>query len=243
MRNIYFMGQNKSIVLYPYQNQIHCLTLGGGRGWRPVIAANDYGEGLSDIFYRGVVYYCYLNRNGEIVIKNVTEQTEEKRFVPGQGEQFFVPELVSYDRKLLLLYFIYSPEKGTYRMCGEMVFEEKKFTLPKEFDQLPEYSAQVRREQMILAFFLPEYSECYVSERFGSFAKLKHAADFENDSVKLQQDFQKKLQSEQNRYAAELQKKDAVIESIKKQYEDLMDTAGKYREEAIKWRKKYLIKK
>ena len=38
----------------------------------------------------------------------------------------------------------------------------------------------------------------------------------------------------------ELAQKDLLIESIKKQYEELMQVAQTYREEAIKWRSKFL---
>lgn len=41
-------------------------------------------------------------------------------------------------------------------------------------------------------------------------------------------------------YKKQLLEKDALIESIKQQYNELMDTASKYRAEALKWRSKFL---
>ena len=41
-------------------------------------------------------------------------------------------------------------------------------------------------------------------------------------------------------YERELEQKDLLIESIKQQYEELMQVAQTYREEAIKWRSKFL---
>ena len=38
----------------------------------------------------------------------------------------------------------------------------------------------------------------------------------------------------------EISQRDAIIESAKRQYNELMDTATKYRDEAIKWRGKFL---
>lgn len=42
-------------------------------------------------------------------------------------------------------------------------------------------------------------------------------------------------------YEKQLLEKDELIESIKQQYAELMDTATKYRAEALKWRSKFLV--
>lgn len=41
-------------------------------------------------------------------------------------------------------------------------------------------------------------------------------------------------------YENQLREKDAIIDNIKLQYDNLMDIANKYRDEAHKWYKKYI---
>jgi len=51
---------------------------------------------------------------------------------------------------------------------------------------------------------------------------------------------ERKRMQEIQQYQRELYQRDLLIESIKQQYEELMEVAERYREEAIKWRSKFL---
>ena len=51
-----------------------------------------------------------------------------------------------------------------------------------------------------------------------------------------------KEQEQNNILKRKIAEQDAIIESIKQQYEDLMNTALQYREEAAKWHNKYYSK-
>ena len=50
----------------------------------------------------------------------------------------------------------------------------------------------------------------------------------------------KELSEETEQLRSEIAKRNAIIDSAKRQYDELMNTAIKYRDEAIKWRNKFV---
>lgn len=71
----------------------------------------------------------------------------------------------------------------------------------------------------------------------------KRESEFQEEIVQKEKEFQKQFEEQEARYQAELQKEEKLklmLESAKKQYSELMEVATKYRDEAIRWRSKFI---
>lgn len=64
--------------------------------------------------------------------------------------------------------------------------------------------------------------------------------DFEKQLSSMTSHLKKELSLEAEQLHAEIAKRNAIIDSAKQQYDELMNTAIKYRDEAIKWRNKFV---
>lgn len=239
MGNIYFLGQNKKIVVYPFRNQIYRATLEGGQVLRPVLLSGDYLGGLSDAYYKGTVYFSYMNRKREIMIQNVTEQTPEYKLdenVFGEGTACFSPQLVVWKEQLLLFCIIKEISGKMVTLEGIFPFEDRKMRIPETFSEDACYTCQCFGDSLLLSVRESGTYRFFLSEREGEIRELGKELSGQQ-SVALQGQMQ--LQD----LEAKVKEKEAIIGSVKVQYEDLMNTALQYREEAKKWREKYLTKK
>ena len=151
MRSIYFLGQNKSIVLYTYRNQIFRATLDGGQLVRPILLSGDYLGELSDTYYRGTVYFSYINRQHEILIKNVTDRIPEYQLQRMEGMVYSFPQILEWRGRLLLLYLV--RESGNAGVCLEGIFpfEGRSFRLPAVFSVDAGYAYHICGDGLFLS--------------------------------------------------------------------------------------------
>lgn len=63
---------------------------------------------------------------------------------------------------------------------------------------------------------------------------------FEKQLSSMNSQLKKELSEETEQLRSEIAKRNAIIDSAKRQYDELMNTAIKYRDEAIKWRNKFV---
>ncbi len=63
---------------------------------------------------------------------------------------------------------------------------------------------------------------------------------FEKQLSSMNSQLKKELSEETEQFRSEIAKRNAIIDSAKRQYDELMNTAIKYRDEAIKWRNKFV---
>ncbi|MBR1740722.1 MAG: hypothetical protein IJ733_02415 [Lachnospiraceae bacterium] len=245
MRNIYFLGQNKSIVLYTYRNQIFRATLDGGQMIRPVLLSGDYQGELSDAYYRGTVYFAYRNRQHEILVKNVTDRVPEYRISRNEGGSFSFPQILEWKGSLLLLY-LFREDGNAVCLEGVFPFEDRKFRLPAVFSIDAEYAYHICGDGLFITVKEARSFRVYASDGRDPDGKERFLELFPHPDSEGDREREKEI-SEQGKQirdlATRLREKEAVIESVKVQYDDLMNTAIQYREEAKRWRGKYLTKK
>lgn len=241
MRDIYFFGQNKSVVLYTYRKQIYRATLDGGQLVRPVLLSGDYAEGLSDAYYRGTVYYSYISSKRELLLKNMTDRTPEYKVSITADKSILVPQLAEWNGSLLLCY-LKSGEDGRYQFKGEFPFEDRSFLLPGSYPADAKYNFLLSDDKLFLVISTLVEHWCFVSERMGDFTEWTRKRE-EEESGKEEGSDSQELSERIQLLEEKLREKEAVIESVKTQYEDLMNTAIQYRDEAKKWRGKYLAKR
>lgn len=229
MRSIYSDGQDKTLLLYSYQNMIYFRTIIAENTWKPIMLCNDFLYSLSDSIYQDTIYYSYINKEHNIVIKSITDQSVLYQLNGDVSLIYTQPNILSFLGKLLLVYAVKNPVNNTYLIKGILPFEkERSFSVPDIFSSSPEISYLTSATCLILSVCCKEENRFYeVTDDFQCIPLYSEKTISE-----------KKLQP----YKDEIKQQKDIIESIKNQYEELMQTAYRYREEAMKWQSKFYSK-
>lgn len=204
---VYRMGQERHLVLYTYRNGIFQYMLEGGQAGRPVLLAEDYREGFSAAVHHLAIYYSYISRRGELCICCLGGKKEDWHISQTEGRKLYDPTLVSL-RSGLMLFYITGEER--YELQGDFAGGGEHTVCPRTFGSLPSFFCHAQGDRVLFDFSpLPDPFFCY--SPVDGWEPLTASA------------------------GRELRKKDEVMESVKRQYNELMDTALRYREEAKKW--------
>lgn len=246
MRNIYSVGQEKSLLLYTSRQSLYLRTLQAEHVTEPVILCNDYLSDLSDIVYRDTVYFAYMNTKKDIIVRNIMKQNILYAVWGKDTPECFRPQLSVVGDNLLLFYVMKNPLEEEYVMRGVFPFGENSFQFPGSYGTMP--TAQcisvkgnvlliVAGDTAVRYFLLNPQGECIALE--GEESWLSRYAPVWNQGKqnwenKVKMQMQTILQLQKN-----IEQKDAVLESVRHQYEELVNTATQYRDEAMKWRSRY----
>lgn len=215
MPNYFTFENENSLLIYPHETQIITHQKRGSQIGRPNTIATDYKKDFDAISYRGTIYYLYCNNEDNYVIKSILS-TESLYLLPFSGE-IISSRIQMIGRELVLFYvekYTDSSKTTTYQLSYVCPFSSR--IPPRAIISLP----------------APLLFYCYPLEK-GLFLFVKGAnkihfyvigSDFSVSALHLEQ---------------ELSVLYATIESAKTQYNELMEVAEKYRDEAIKWRGKY----
>ncbi|MCM1056805.1 MAG: D52 family tumor protein [Firmicutes bacterium] len=243
MGTVYPLDAGRNLIIYESGNTLYIRTTIGEGITRPVTLCTDFAGELSDTVYNGTVYYCYRNTGRDIVVKSITDLQELYKIESRDTSDCLSPRLVGFRDTLLLFYVIQNPISDAYCLKALFPFEpQRHIILPEKcFDSRPEINAVNSENNMLvcaedgasrLTLYFDRDIRCSVLE---SAEEWKQAlAEREEKAAKLEQ----ALAGCEER-AAEVKRRladrDSVIENIKAQYEELMNTALKYKEEAARW--------
>jgi len=229
-----------NLVLYAQAERIYLRSLVREAIGRSTILASDHASDLTDALYRGTVFYAYKNTEGEILIRSIAENGVWFRLGDQGGPQGYRPQLVALGEYLILLYAVQNPLNNRWRIqCqipgkeGEAEGEEQQWNrqLMHHFGEMGPESPSLQvipcRKGTLL---LSDPGKMVWRDSQGKWSSLV----MENG---LEENVGKQLREA---YQKEVLQRDLLIESIKNQYEELRLVAEKYREEAIKWRSKFV---
>lgn len=246
MRNIYSAGQGKSLLLYSSDQSIYLRTLQAEYVTSPVILCNDYLSDLSDIAYRETVYFAYMNTKKDIIVRNIMEEeilyTVWEKDVP----ECYHPQLAVVGDNLLLLYAMKNALEEEYVMRCEFPFGENSFQFPGSYEMVPSVQCITMEGNLLLAvagdsdfrcFVVDSQGDCIPLEREQSW--LSRYASVWNQEKQSWENKERMQMQTMVQLQKNIQQKDAILENVKKQYEELMKTATQYRDEAIKWQSRY----
>ena len=221
-----------NLVLYTQEDRIYLRTLVKEGMGRAVILASDYDSDLTDVLYRGNVYYAYKNTEGKILVRNISDHGVWYRLGEEGGLEGYAPRLSTVGDILILFYAMKNPLDGTYYLrCRMPEAPDKERACLHLFENMGIMEADPPMIQTIsciggmLLVVDPERMIWWDEEGNGGWIAKSDRQKQET----LRVSFQEKLDQ-----------KDQIIESIKQQYEELMKVAETYRQEAIKWRNKFL---
>ncbi|MCM1190893.1 MAG: ELKS/Rab6-interacting/CAST family protein [Butyrivibrio sp.] len=264
MGTVYPLDAGRNLIIYESGNTLYIRTTIGEGLTRPVTLCTDFAGGLTDTVHKGTVYYCYVNTGHEIVVRSITDLQELYKIESRDTSGCMNPRLVSFQDTLLLFYVIQNPIDGAHCLKALFPFElQRHIMLPeKNFAGCPDvnivYSenymlvcAEDEASRLILYFDRdircsllenPEELKQALADRDKEAAGLKQAlADRDKEAAGLRQALaDREEETEELKQALadceeQLAGKDSVIENIKAQYEELMNTALKYKEEAARW--------
>ncbi len=258
MGNVYAVDGEKNLILYSTGNYICLRTSVGENLTRPIILCNDYASNLCDLVYNDTIYYVYQNTNQDIILRSVMEQDNLYKISSRNTPDCFHPQIAVIQKKLLLFYFVKNPVNNSYCLKSLLPLEpEQKFLLPGTlfsstetpsasgeavFRSLPALHILSAGGSLLVCLshdmeeFIFTINESLKCDKLSKTREMDSATQTElNKNKELLTETQKQL----SKLQSELSGRDQLIQSIRKQYEELMDTAMKYREEAVKWHNKF----
>lgn len=215
MGTIFSISPDKNLLLYSVNSSVCLRTATGMEITRPLILCNDFTSSLSCVVYHDIPYYTYLNTEGELLLRNVFDNSILFQLSSNHMLTYHSPLLCVCEEELFLLFFMENPMSGKHIL---------KYTLPLKpgqpsmeistFSTLPRLQCLSQDSFLLLLCSTPQKEELFI----------KSGDLFEPVYLKKKQ---------------ELEEGQKLIESVQKQYEELMNTAYRYREEAEKWYTRY----
>lgn len=243
MGTVYPLDAGRNLIIYESGNMLYIRTTIGEGLTRPVTLCTDFAGSLSDTVHSGTVYYCYVNTGHDIVVRSITDLQELYKIDSRDLSDCMNPRLVSFQNTLLLFYVIKNPINEAYCLKALFPFDvQRHIMLPeKSFESCPDVNIVYSENYMLvyadddasrLALYFDSQINCTVLEsRDESTEQISRLKQSLTDSGEQISRLKQSLADREEQLA----EKDDIIENIKAQYEELMDTAMKYREEAAKW--------
>ncbi len=146
----------------------------------------------------------------------------------------YEPHIISFNNSLLLTYFVKNMLDDTYFLKCIFPFENNRtLTINYSAKELQKPNI-ISYPDLLIISLTPEYT-MYVDSDFNITNDLQQNEVLSKETASLRDTI--------TRLQKESEEKSAIIESIKVQYNQLMDTAIKCRDEAIKWRSKFTSSK
>ena len=264
MSSVYRTAEG-NLVLYTQEERVYLRTLVKEGIGRAVVLASDYASDLSEVLHQGMVYYAYKNTEGEILVRTISDHGVWYRLGEEGGLEGYSPRLTIAGNRLALFYAIKNPLDGQYYLrCRIPEGTDRENSFYGIFERWGSIGTEAPKIQVMgcgnggLLGLDPEKMIWWDEEGNGTgiskgysiegekAEELRKKLDERMETRLVQARKLWELENEQKvceikeMYQMRLDQKDQLIESIKKQYEELMQVAESYRQEAIKWCGKFL---
>lgn len=259
MSNVYSVGNNRQLIIYNAGSNIFLRVAHFGGLDRPIVLAADYLCGLTECIYNSSLYYSYINQNGSLILKNIMDTANVLAIDCNYVQEYSNPKLAICNDTLLLFYLKQNPVSDKPSLHCITPDDNNALPIPLPDIKKPVNSYSVLAYNNFILLCVNEH--IYRIEQIGHFKQLaictadnnstdNNNADNNNSNnnnsnnndnyiereKSLTEDFNKKIAACQ----AKINEQSAVIDSITTQYNELMDIARQYRDEAIKWRSKFI---
>lgn len=259
MSNVYSVGNNRQLIIYNAGSNIFLRVAHFGGLDRPIVLAADYLCGLTECIYNSSLYYSYINQNGSLILKNIMDTANVLAIDCNYVQEYSNPKLAICNDTLLLFYLKQNPVSDKPSLHCITPDDNNALPIPLPDIKKPVNSYSVLAYNNFILLCVNEH--IYKIEQIGHFKQLatctadNNSTDNNNaDNINsnnnnsnnndnyiereksLTEDFNKKIAACQ----AKINEQSAVIDSITTQYNELMDIARQYRDEAIKWRSKFI---
>lgn len=235
MSYLYETAGGQGFFIYKNQNEIILRKKEGHQFYLPVIMVRDYKSGLNDTVYNSAIYYTYINENGALVVRSVLEYVFPFERQAGENVSFNSPSLTAFYGRLILFYMEKNTGEGeeNYRLHGILPYEGEREILNVDLENKEAlYKVVCLNERMLVSV---ENEKGYVLYEASNDLQLVAQDRVENRNDQELAMLKSSLMEQQK----EINFYKSQIESAKRQYQELMQVAEQYREEANHWSGKF----
>lgn len=235
MSYLYETAGGQGFFIYKNQNEIILRKKEGHQFYLPVIMVRDYKSGLNDTVYNSAIYYTYINENGALVVRSVLEYVFPFERQAGENVSFNSPSLTAFYGRLILFYMEKNTGDGVenYRLHGILPYEGEREILNVDLGNKEAlYKVVCLNERMLVSV---ENEKGYVLYEASNDLQLVAQDRVENRNDQELAMLKSSLMEQQK----EINFYKSQIESAKRQYQELMQVAEQYREEANHWSGKF----
>ena len=235
MSYLYETAGGQGFFIYKNQNEIILRKKEGHQFYLPVIMVRDYKNGLNDTVYNSAIYYTYINENGALVVRSVLEYVFPFERQAGENVSFNSPSLTAFYGRLILFYMEKNTGDGVenYRLHGILPYEGEREILNVDLGNKEAlYKVVCLNERMLVSV---ENEKGYVLYEASNDLQLVAQDRIENRNDQELAMLKSSLMEQQK----EINFYKSQIESAKRQYQELMQVAEQYREEANHWSGKF----
>lgn len=214
MGNIYSLSVNKNVIIYTYDSFIIMRTIQANSVTNGILLSNDYSSGFSSTIHNSTIYYLYQNKQGSLIIKSIIDARNLYSKASGQELTMLEPSLISFKNYLLLFFVIENPIDNLFYLKISLPLEENKHIVCNEkFVVCPKIKLVHTPSLLFIIVQTPEEVYIYCLDSTLTLTQYKSS-----EAVKLM-----------------LEEKELLITQISNQYNELMNVATQYKEEAKKW--------
>lgn len=207
MSAFYESGDNFGLLIYPHKNTIILRKKVESLITNPTILETDYKSDLTSVIFNSTIYFAYINTSNLLLVKCILDKVFPYQVLQKENELLSNPRLISYNGQLLLFYL--SKIDTTYTLnCIRPYDHASNISLPiSSFDSEPFYHIVNVSNKLCLIISSNGKNMCYYMNSSFVFDEYKDKKD------------------------AEIKKLKSTLESAKKQYNELMEIALRYKEE------------
>lgn len=261
MSSIHTNSKGRELLIYPNNNKLILRYKNNHIFSQPIIITRDYDCELSDVIFNDTLYYSYVNPSGSIIVKKAGDQDFKYELPAKDNIKFSNLKLTYIDNHLMLFFSQYSSNTNTY--CVNCVFPLGKnisFVLPEN-----SYSSSLVMDicsvenYIIVGIFSKGIIEVFCISKDLKIMLLDDKENIErlnnylikkeNELLSIKENFSNvndelsTVKKELSENETKIKQLEGVIDSVSKQYNELMEVATKYKEEAIRWNKLYIKRK
>lgn len=251
MGTIFSISPDKNLLLYSFDTSVCLRTTTKMEITRPLILCNDFSHSLSCAVCHDIPYYTYINTDGNLLVRNAFDPSIRFQLTSNNNFLHHSPLLCVCESELFLLFLVENPITGNYLLkCVRPLSPHEPALEISTFPDIPHLQCLCLDTSLLLVCSTGQKEELFVKtgDLFQPFL-LKKKQELEEEQ-RLHESHFAKIEEEVGALNSLLAQKEAqlmdrakTIESARRQYDTLMDTAYRYREEAEKWYTRYYSKK
>lgn len=220
MNQLYSIGNDKYITLLSSGANIYMNNISASNQNKSSLLCNDFQSQLTTTIFNACIYFAYINTNNELIIRNTMNSSIIRVTSLLDETSTCSPTITSFSNMLALIYDYYNPIDSSYIV---------KCSFPLDDDEI----LVTAKTNSALSFQVLPCENClYVYANDSSSNGIVKIDNKKTIKRLLSNDECDYLAS--NQYNKILAQKNALIESIKTQYNDLYKVANTYKSELEK---------
>ncbi|MCU6746815.1 hypothetical protein OCV51_03925 [Faecalicatena acetigenes] len=259
MNSVYDLPDGRKSVIYTEGNRIMLHAFPARRGTSLFALKDDYLSDLTSVSFYGIIYFAYINLQGQVVFDGIGEGEEkvfacQSRLDEMEMQSWSHLNLIAVGGELWLLCKRYEPERKKWGLKALSPFDETKNYEVIERDTNFMYLAGAIGGRQIVWVLAGADLEAYIWEKqhFRLYkdekqqtmlAEIKEAAGKAEEQRKKEQRekavLREKLEQENEMLRSRLQKAEKNLRYAKERYDDLAAIAVKLQEACRRWQEAY----